>query len=300
MLLDPTFHDPMGRISEKPSNYAQGISDNPNLFTGELFFLKKITGQELTIKERSYLLDLMLNCKVYPGLYRRHPEAFQKTYNVPYNIVSHDEYIGILLLAKATGCSTAVADQIVEYGEKYNWQFYDYYPKADFFRALFNNPIDTIKKRMAYSKDYKARAYDTNNVDISHDPDIVALTFLRQPRDKAFYKLMAQPWHRPSYLEVLWLSLSHVYTTRRNLEDGSRGGTILLAWFRMMLLEESVKIPKVLKMAHNLFDKILTKKYGQNYQHVIATRYFDLLGLNGEQNPIIHLIKEVRYADRHN
>jgi hypothetical protein len=297
MILDPIFHDPMGRISEKPSNYAMGISDNPNLFTGELFFLRKLLGQQRTGAESLYLSNILLDCKVYPGLYKRHPTEFQEKFQLPYNIVSHDEYTAILLLARSLGCSTSVAQSIVEYGEKHNWQFYDYVPKSDFFRALFKNPIDTIKKRIAYKKDYNQNKHDTNAVDIRHEGDIVALTFLRQPRDRAFYKLVAGK--KPSFLETLWLSISYVYTTRRNLEDGSRGGTVLLAWFRMMLIEDSAQVKGVLKIAHNLFDKILTKKYGENYQHVIAARYFDLLGPNGEQNPVVNLIKEVRYADRH-
>lgn len=297
MKLDPIFHDPMGRISEKPNNYAMGISDNPNLFTGEYFFLKRLLGKQRTANESLYLCNILTDCRVYPGLYRRHPAKFQEEFNIPYNIVSHDEYIGILLLAKSVGCSTDTAQRIVEYGEKYNWQFYDYKPRSDFFRALFKNPINTIKKRKAYRKDYEANKHDTNSVDIRHEGDIVALTFLRQPRDKAFYKLMAG--RSPSFLETLWLSISHVYTTRRDLEDGSRGGTMLLAWFRMMLLEDSTEVNGVLKIAHNMFNKILTKKYGKNYQQVIATRYFDLLGPSGEQNPIIDLIKEVRYADRY-
>jgi hypothetical protein len=237
-----------------------GISDNPNLFTGELFFLRKLLGQQRTGAESLYLSNILLDCKVYPGLYRRHPTEFQEKFQLPYNIVSHDEYTAILLLARSLGCSTSVAQSIVEYGEKHNWQFYDYVPKSDFFRALFKNPIDTIKKRRAYKKDYNQNKHDTNAVDIRHEGDIVALTFLRQPRDRAFYKLVAGK--KPSFLETLWLSISYVYTTRRNLEDGSRGGTVLLAWFRMMLIEDSAQVKGVLKIAHNLFDKILTKKYG--------------------------------------
>jgi len=286
-----TFTDPIGRISDKHYSQEDGLSDNPVLFTGEYCFLAKLLNKFGTQEE---LLCLSTHgfAIVEQGLYTRHPQFLRDKFNIPWNTVSHDEYLGILLIAYCLDIHKTIAQDIVNYGKAYNWQYTDLYPKADFFAALKKNPIDTIKKFIAYKKDYKANPQDTNSVDLRHDGNITALTFIRQPRDRALYKLIAG--ETPSLLESLWLSFAHVYSTRRDLEDGSRGGTMLLAWFRMQLLEKAIgkKMPLSVKLAHTLFDKILVKKYGKEYAYVIANRYFDRIGSNGERHPIISMIKE--------
>lgn len=284
------FVDPAGKISDKPNDQELGITDNGLLFTGELMFLLKKLGK-YGISEDSLALCTLFSSRIMPGLYTRHPIEFLNKYGVAHNTISHDEYLGVLLLAFALDRPQQEAREIVEYGKKFNWQYTDLYPEADFFRALKRNPIETIKKFIAYKKDYKANPNDTNSVDLRHDSDITALTFIRQPRDRALYKLIAG--ESPSILESLWLSFAHVYTTRRDLEDGSRGGTMLLAWFRMELLKSACKkLPLVLRLSHWAFGKLLSRRYGKNYAKVIANRYFDRVGSQGERHPIISLIGE--------
>lgn len=287
-IVNNGFYDPIQRISDKPFDQEEGISDNCLLFTGEFTFLAKELGQYGTQEEILASTTLSL-AKVIPGIYTRHPNSLREKYSIPWNTCSHDEYLGVLLLAYVLGKHEQEAKEIVEYGKAHNWQYTDLYPGADFFKALARSPIETIKKYRAYKADYKANPQDTNSVDLRHDGDITALTFIRQPRDRALYKLIAG--ESPSLLEILWLSFAHVYTTRRDLEDGSRGGTMLLAWFRMHLLEKACKkLPLVLRLSHRMFDKLLSKRYGKGYSQVIANRYFDRVGSNGERHPIIEMI----------
>ena len=288
--LGAPFIDPTGRLSDKPSNQEDGITDNAILFTGEFLFLLKEL-RKYGVQEDSLALTTLFSARVMPGLYTRHPLSYMTKYNIEHNTISHDEYLGALLLAYCLDRHKQEAREIVEYGKKYNWQYTDLYPEADFFKAFKRNPIEAIKKFIAYKKDYKANPNNTNAVDFRHEGDITALTFIRQPRDRALYKLIAG--ESISIIETLWLSFAHVYTTRRDLEDGSRGGTMLLAWFRMQLLEKACKkLPLVLRLSHKLFDKLLSKRYGKDYAQVIADRYFDREGSNGERNPIIALIGE--------
>lgn len=284
--LTPIFKDPRGRVSEKAYNDESGISDNSLLFSGEFLFLKKLLN-EITFPEIVSAQKIVSEVQLLPGLYRRHPESMQSEYQIPRNNVSHDEYLGVLLLGYAQG-TDQLAKDIVEYGEAYNWQYYDIVPGSDFFRALKSSPIDTINKFIAYKKDYAANPQDTNSVDLRHDGNICALAYLRQPRDRALYRICAG--EKPGLLASLWLAVATVLTTRRDLEDGSRGGTMLLAWFRMRLIKALKRETLILKLAHYLFDKILTKRYNYNYAEVIANRYFDRLGPNGEKHPIINLI----------
>ena len=292
MRLTP-FSDPLGRISEKPTDQEYGISDNPNLFTGEYCFLAKLL-KRFGTQEELLCSSTFSFAIVEPGLYTRHPQFLRDKFNIPFNVISHDEYLGVLLLAHCLGISEAIAKDIVAYGKAYGWQYNDLYPRANFFAALKANPIDTIKKLIAYKKDYKANPQDTNSIDLRHDGNISSLTFIRQPRDRALYKLIAR--EKISLIESLWLSFAHVYTTRRDLEDGSRGGTMLLAWFRMMLLEAELgkNLPFLVKLSHKLFSKILTRKYGRSYPFVLANRYFDRVSAeNNQKHPIIYMIKDL-------
>ena len=284
--LTPIFRDPIGRVSEKAFNQESGISDNPLLFSGEFLFLKKLLN-EITFPEIVAAQKIISEVQLLPGLYRRHPESMQQQYQIPRNNVSHDEYLGVLLLGYAQG-TDQLAKDIVEFGENHNHQYYDIVPGSDFFRALKSSPLETIKKFLAYKKDYKNNPEDTNSVDLRHDGDIGALSYIRQPRDRALYRICAGD--KPGLFASLWLAIATVLTTRRSLDDGSRGGTMLLAWFRMRLIRAIRRESLLLKLAHYTFDRILVKRYGYNYAEVIAIRYFDRLGPNGEKHPIINLI----------
>lgn len=291
--LDSTFKDKLGRMSEKPFDQEDGLSDNPLLFSGEYLFLKKELSH-INFTEIVSAQVIMSWAQLQPGLYTRHPESFRLQYSVSWNTVSHDEYLGVLLLGNALSTDQYAKD-IVEYGKEHSWIYYDLVPNSDFFKALYSSPISTIKKFIAYKKDYKANPQDTNSVDLRHDGDIASLSYIRQPRDRATYKILAG--EKPGILGSLWLSLSTALSTRRDLEDGSRGGTMLLTWFRIKLLEsaKNKQIPTIIKLSHKFFDYTLTKKYGARYPEVIANRYFDRVSSVGTKNPIIDLIGQ--YCD---
>lgn len=289
-MLDTSFVDPAGRISEKPKSYANGITDNPLLFTGEYLFLKKKLGQ-LDNQDRDMVSRILTECEVAPGLYRRHPPEYQLEYGIPYNQVSHDEYVGIMLLCHVNNLKY-VMSEVCEYGEKNYWQFNCAAPYSNFWDLFKSRPTYAIKEFYIYKKQYNANPDDTNSVDANYPvQEVVSLNFQRQPRDIAFYELMANG--KTSYFNLMNLCAATLLSTRRSLEDGKRGGTILLAMFRIELLNDSIKMPLLLRKTHDLFKRILVKKYGKNYASHIAKRYFDLKDNDGKLNPIIYLLEQL-------
>lgn len=285
------FVDPIGRLSDKPKDQERGITDNPNLFEGEYLLLHSLLGT-LEVNDTLCVLREVYRIEVEPGLYHRHPQ-FLITENpelLQPNMVSHDEYNGLCFTDIATSGRYKIAQAIVAYGRKHFWQFADYYPKANFFKALFTSPIQTIRKLRAYLKDRKQNPQNLDAVDFRHSGDVVALTYLRQPRDTAFYKIAAG--EEPSLFEILWLSLAIYLSSKRNIFDGSRGGTVLLAWFRMLAIRKAGYSHYVLNLAHRLFEERMVARFGHNYPMILAMMYFDRLTAEGEPHPIRLLIRK--------
>lgn len=286
----PLFKDPTGRVSEKPTSIEKGITDNPLLFCGEFFFTKKLQNK-FTDYDYQTVLSILEHAHIYPGLFTRHPSDYMRKYRIAWNTVSHDEYVGVCLLSLCINTDHYIKS-ITAYGSAFNWQYYDYVPGSDFFKAFKREPLASLKKLYTLYKDYTNNPQNTNAVDQRHDGDISAIIYLRTPRDRAFYRILAG--ENPGLLGSLWLSLAQLFTTRRQLEDGSRGGTMLLAWFRIMALKTcNKKLPLLVRISNNLFHRRMVSKYGNGYPRILAERYFDLKGVNGERHPVIEMLREI-------
>jgi len=288
------FLDPIGRVSEKPGYPNHGITDNPHLFTGEAVLLLSLLGKF----DKSDMFEIRQNLlwtQAYPGLYRRHPFTFQNQYKIPYHLSSHDEYNGICFLSCAIPEFQSYAREIVNYGKKCNSQYNDLKPGANFLVPLLHSPLKTLKSLYQYYKDHKANPHNTNAVDQRHALDIVAVSTWRQPRDICFYKIAAQL--KPSLFESFYLGLAIIFTSYSKLTHQNRGGTLLLAWFRMIAIKKSKNEPLMVKFAHWYFNRRLTSKFGSSYAHIISIAYFNNVGKKGELHPIRNLIKELAILD---
>lgn len=282
------FLDPIKRPSDKPFSQEDGISDNPLLFSGEGLLLLSLLGR-LEKSDIAFCDNALVEVEVTPGLYRRQPAYYQDQYKIPMNAISHDEYNGIcFMVAASPEFFRSYALDIVNYGERYSWQYNDIAPRANFFEALKDNPIKTIKELRAYLKDNKENPHDTNSVDLRHPPHIIALGQWRQPRDRAFYKIAAGI--EPSLFEIINLALATIFSS---LGDPfkSRGGTKLMAWFRMLAVRRLNGEGLLLRVAHAIFERNLTKKLGIDYPYKLISNYFDRDD-NGLRHPLIMLVKE--------
>lgn len=290
------FVDELGRPSDKPNTLEQGITDNPLLFLGELLLLKHGLG-EITFEGICYVEQMLVDCQVQKGLYSRHPKSFFEKYPFTVNKMSHDENNGIAFIALSIPMLRYHLLEMNEYLKNHDNQYYDLEPDSNFFKAFRKDPLGSLKKLKAYLDDLKANPDNTNAVDLNHDGDIVAISAYRQPRDIAFYNIAAG--QKASLLGILWLSIAIVLSTRSSLEDGSRGGKMLMAYFRNIALRKC-KISGArylpIRLAMKFFNWRLKSKYGEEFPVVLIDRYFDLVAENGARHPMIYLVK--KYVDR--
>ena len=283
------FVDPIGRVSDKPFDQEDGVTDNPLLFTGEVVLLLKLLG-ELGKPEIAAMDEILMEVEVVPGLFRRQPEKYQLKYNIPRNAVSHDEYNGVcFFVAACPEYFRTYANDIIKYGQYYGWQYNDIAPRANFFQALKDRFFQTLKELKAFTDDVKANPQNTNAVDLRHPQHIIALGQFRQPRDRAFYKIAAAL--EPTLFEITYLSIATVFSSMGPALE-HRGGTKLMAWFRILAIEELKYDNFLLRMAHKLFRRNLTKKLGTEYPTKLILSYFDRLSANKTRHPMIDLVDQ--------
>jgi hypothetical protein len=275
-MFDELFCDPSGMISEKPKTYAQGLTDNPIFYTAQFFYLHHELGSIEYIKSKIIDIELQLHERmVITGLYRRHPRWMQEQYKIPYNQISRDETMGLMIfdfILRKYGhkYDASLAPAITQRMIDNNWMYDDLNPTGNFFKALKLRPIETIKKFIAYQKRKKAEAHDTNTVDATTEGDIVALNFLRLPHDRLMHKVCCGI--KPTLFEQLFYFVSHLYTTRHPIEHRN-AGTLNFATFRMKLLN-NYRLPRIVKFAHYIFNRRCEKKFGVNYHSEFIKKYF--------------------------
>lgn len=282
------FIDPCGRPSDKPYSQENGITDNGNLFMGEGLLLLSLLGR-MQKSDIDFVDQQLLAVEVAPGLFIRHSIEFQKQYNISWHSTSHDEYNGICFMVAASPEFFRInAVDIVEYGTAYDWQYCDLYPRANFFPFFLDSPIKVAKELYAYIKDFRAHPEDSNSVDLRHPKHIVALTQIRQPRDRAFYKIAAAL--KPTLFETIYLAIAIIFSSTGDPSKG-RGGTKLMVWFRMLAIQRLGSTSMLLKLAHIIFNRNLTKKLGSDYPLKLINSYFDR-SFDGIRHPMIALVAE--------
>lgn len=303
-LLYP-FLDPIDRVSDKTNNQEYGITDNPHLFTGEACLLVKKLYGRLTFMETLYISANILDCTINEGLYSRHPEELVKKYKIPYNRVSHDEYNGLCFMAHSDFDKLSfIVNNIIGYGQHYDWMYDDRIGEIPwiednntFFEYFKSDKKLALKQLWVYVKDYINNPQDTNSVDLRHPANITSLFSWRQPRDRAFYFITAR--RKPSVLDLAWLCLAIVMTSFRRIDKKKRGGTILMAWFRNIVITDVIALKvlpewvnKPLSWSVKFFKFMMKLKYGSKYPVTLATAYFDRKDDNGNRHRMIDLVEK--------
>jgi hypothetical protein len=249
------------------SRSTKSDNHNANLFTGEAAILLRLAN----VMEKKHADDIkraLEGVKIEPGLFTRHPDGSQA--NADYDVVSHDEYNGIMYMIAALPELAHEADAIVEYGQKYNWQFIDGDPGKDGFKALVKNPIRSIKAIVNIYKAWKSDNKQKLNEARWAAGEISYLSYIRVPRDRAFYKIMA-PSYKPSTFELLWLALSIFFMARKPKEEFSGR---CMAMFRFLAIDMVGYQSKILNLAHGYMLGKFLQDYGQDFFEVILVNYF--------------------------
>lgn len=249
------------------SRKAKNDNHNANLFAGEAAILLKMAD----VMEDKHIKDIkraLASVKIQDGLFTRHPDGSQA--NADYDVVSHDEYNGIMYMIAAIPELAHEADAIVKYGQDHNWQFIDGDPGKDGLKTLVKNPIKSIKSIIKIYKAWKSGNKQALNEARWTAGDISYISYIRVPRDRAFYKIMA-PSYKPSLFEILWLSASIFFMARKPKEEFSGR---CMAMFRFLAIDMSGFSSKILNLAHGYMLGKFLQDYGQDFFEVILVGYF--------------------------
>lgn len=270
------YLDEYGRVLTSITSWANSFemkyeNNNMLLFSGEaLLLLKK--NDLLNREAQNRILGGIFKCEheIFSGLYSRHPMPYRVTNQL--DVISHDEYNGVMYALSAIPEYQVAADDVVEYGKRYG-SFCDSYPGRSFTSAFIRRPINTIKNVIKMinflrnKEDYRGKIQD-----------VEILTYKRQPRDWAFYKIISENYE-PSLFEICFMCLSTLMTLKKPT-GYVRGSGRLMAIYRMWAIEEKGLTNKIhsviINLSNKLFRKGLKKQYGENYIEELHKMYFNL------------------------
>jgi len=282
------YRDEYFRVTMSPAlffNSKKGIYENNNmlLFTGEAALLGKKQG---LILEKDFVeyVEAFKSCEISAGLFQRHPLPYPDVKGIERDVVSHDEYNGIMYAcAVYPEFRDTFAVDVCEYGEKYDWEYNDAMPDTSFNLELKNNFSATIDhvfnliSLLSNKKEYRGKVGIAEN-----------LTQKRQLRDRCFYKIMSSK-HSPSLLEKLYLAASVVMTTRKEVGYKHNSGR-MLALYRMWAIEEVGETSILLKLAHKYFRKKCKDQFGEDYVEELHNGYFT----KDRDHPFLQLCKGLK------
>lgn len=128
--IEENHRDAYGRITLRPASQTDSLQenfDNNNmlLYSGEVLLVYSMLGIA-TEEDYSKFESFLGLCEVEPGLYSRHPVKTKWFRSKHHDVVSHDEYNGVMFAA----CSGAgfLVSNVILYGNKNLWMFNDKEP----------------------------------------------------------------------------------------------------------------------------------------------------------------------------
>jgi len=248
MLVKKEWMCEEGMVTLNPSkdydcfNGNYGGDENQHMWCSIYYtLLKMLDPSLLTNEDRDHVKKTLHRTQAeyggfkVAGLYHRHGPPYPT--GPEHHGVSHDEMNGIAIQSKLFGLH--VAEEIVKYGKKHGWAFIDERP--------YTHPIKNI-------------------FSIEKGKRLFMLGRIRQPRDRAFYKMCNN--ERPSIVGYLHLLLTAWITSRKPKADTS--GKIL-AFTRFQALKGKYKM---FDFMYKIFRKNLIKTHGENFLEDILKIYF--------------------------
>lgn len=255
--------DELGRVNE-----GKGLGhDNPKLFTTEAFLLINVFG----LKSEKLSLAIQADMKeteITIGLWSRHSKRYRKEHKIPQNPISHDECNGI-----------AISDLLINDGNKWckDMLFYlkansnsynDMYPDTDWVAHLITKPFWFVSQAYKYFKAIKNNPKNQDEQDALFDKNIVALRYLRRPRDRGFYKYCIGKWLGP--IEYLDFHLSWIFSLYFSYKEGERNSGTLMNAMKLLALYHKKRIIFPFK----IFNKKMIEILGNKWLGTMCERYF--------------------------
>jgi hypothetical protein len=217
--------------------------DNPHLFNGYACMFLDLAGYDgvMGLAPKSFADS----SEVVTGLFRRFKSSR--------DIVSHDEYNGLLAIGEFFNVNY-YANNIVNYGEAYNWQFNNEEPfKSVSYLSLFLKPVKTYRMIQAV----RSVGIDEAEKDYT---ELTLLRYSRNLRDRFMYKACAGL--KPSVLELLYFCAATIVTSRKQPQEYANGSSQLQALLRFWILKRANYSNRLLSLTIELFFKNQKAKSG--------------------------------------
>lgn len=241
--------------------------DNPHLFNGYACMFLDLAGYNgvMALTPKSFVED----AELFPGLYRR--------FDTSVDIVSHDEYNGVMAIGTFFKYRKFAQD-VVHYGECYNWQFNSLKPfKAVYLSDLVKQPVRTYRM---------IKAVKDNGIDEAEKEfeELTLLRYRRSLRDVMVYKVCAG--QKPSLIELIYFCVATLVTARKAPESYANGSSQLQALLRFWILKRNGYKSALLDYTMKEFFRL--QNAGENYLAERVEMFF-----KDKDHPFHDLIWEV-------
>jgi len=255
--------DELGRVNE-----GKGLGhDNPKLFTAEAYMLLRVFGVE-SEKLKLAIQSDMNETRITLGLWSRHGKNYRKMHKLVQNPISHDECNGIAISDLFINDGKKWCVEMLSYLKANSNSYNDVYPSTDWLANFITKPIWFISQARKYFKALKNNPTHQDEQDALFDKNVVALRYLRRPRDRGFYKYCAGMMLNP--LEYLDFHFSWFFSIHFSYKEGERNSGTLMTAFKLIALYHTNRIRFPFKFLNKRMIKIL----GSKWLGTLCERYF--------------------------
>lgn len=272
-------------------------NDNPFLRTGQLNMLLKYKGFTNGLSEGnlSFRFEMLANFKksinvtwLYWGLNTRHAPTNDYMESDKFDSISLDEHDGICFSEIALGWENQTA-QLCKYGRDYGW----YFNERDICGKPFPNSvlgylkliwgIINITYHAIITWDFSGSS-EMDKVIFKH-PEVVKLTRIRLPKDRAFIRLSAG--YKAGLIGYIHLIISLFFSAYKEKPSGHNR-----SFYRLWVLKELGVNDIFFRKVKKYYIKRMKEHYNCEEEDIL---YFITQGFMwNKDNPLIELSKGVK------
>lgn len=259
------YRDCLNRVTIFPADHEKCLnqdydSNNAILWSGEMALLMKESYGSVPEDYRKNIVTSIKNHFSKPGLLSRHPDPYR--FSPTMKPISFDEYHGVAFLAAVIPEFRETMDEVVEYGEKNHWQFWDI-PGQEQGKPLWSLlTIQNLKDFYAYLQEENLRKATLKY------PAWSALFATHHIHQRALYKMFSTKY-KPSLFEELYFTATAYFA-----KDKDNYSSLAMWIFRFKALDEINYNSKPIAWVKKLYLSRLEERFGANYESVVFEQFY--------------------------
>lgn len=261
------YSDCFGRTTLYPAKLDECLaqnydSNNAILWSGEMAMLLKENLGSVPEEFKTKMLQVMPLHFSQPGLLSRHPHPYR--YNEDMKPISFDEYHGLAFLSTVIPEFKETMDQVVEYGQKNHWQFWDM-PGHEKGKPLWS--LLTFSNLKLFFTEYLQEDH-LRRATLKY-PSWYPLFATHHLHQRAFYKMTSKSYKANFFEEVVFATAGVLAA------NGNDNFSSMAMWmFRYKALNHLNYDSKVIKWSEKYFKEKLTDRFGPNYPQYVFQKFY--------------------------